>query len=45
MKKYDEWNIVQGKLFSSKRLLNKIGTISQNDFKQLKIKLKELINV
>jgi len=37
--------LVQSRIYDSKRLENKIGMISENDFKQLKIKLKELINV
>jgi len=34
----------QMKLFSTKRLLNKIGTINQDDFKKLKLKFKKLID-
>ena len=34
----------QMKLFSTKRLLNKIGIINQDDFKNLKIKFKKLID-
>jgi mRNA interferase MazF len=34
----------QMRLFSSTRLLNKIGMISKEDFKKLKEKLKELID-
>lgn len=34
----------QMKLFSSNRLLNKIGMISQDDFTKLKTKLKDLID-
>lgn len=37
--------LVQSRIYDSKRLENKIGTISQDDFKELKIKLRELINV
>jgi len=35
--------LIQHKLFSSKRLMKKIGKISTNDFGQLKEKLVELI--
>ncbi len=35
--------LVQHKLYSSKRLMKKIGMISQNDFDELKIKLNDLI--
>ncbi len=34
----------QMKLFSSHRLLNKIGMINKDDFKSIKIKLKKLID-
>ena len=34
----------QMKLFSTKRLLNKIGIINQDDFKELKIKFKKLLD-
>lgn len=34
----------QVRLFSTKRLLNKIGTINEEDFKRLKNKLKDLID-
>ena len=34
----------QMKLYSSKRLLNKIGMVKQSDFLQIKLKLKKLIN-
>ncbi|RLA83247.1 MAG: type II toxin-antitoxin system PemK/MazF family toxin [Epsilonproteobacteria bacterium] len=34
----------QMKLFSTKRLLNKIGIINQDDFKKLKIKFKKLLD-
>jgi len=37
--------LVQSRIYDSKRLENKIGTISKDDFKELKIKLRELINV
>ncbi|MBL0707866.1 MAG: type II toxin-antitoxin system PemK/MazF family toxin [Sulfurimonas sp.] len=37
--------IVQGKLFDVKRLDQKIGKISIEDFAQLKIKFKDLFNV
>jgi mRNA interferase MazF len=35
--------LVQNKLFSSKRLMKKIGKINENDFKNLKQKLIKLI--
>ena len=34
----------QMRLFSATRLLNKIGMISKDDFRELKVKLKELID-
>lgn len=34
----------QLKLYSSKRLLNKIGMINKDDFSEIKLKLKELID-
>ena len=37
--------IVQGRLFDTKRLENKIGMISKDEFKKLKTKLKELLDV
>ncbi len=37
--------LVQGRIYDIKRLENKIGKISENDFKELKIKLKDLLNV
>ncbi|MCV6606840.1 MAG: type II toxin-antitoxin system PemK/MazF family toxin [Campylobacterales bacterium] len=37
--------IVQGRLFDSKRLENKIGMIDKKNFESIKIKLKELLNV
>ena len=37
--------IVQGRLFDSKRLENKIGMIQKDDFEELKVKLKELLDV
>jgi len=35
--------LVQAKLFSSKRLLNKIGVINKDDFKELKKKYLDLL--
>ena len=35
--------LIQSKLFSTKRLLNKIGVINQEDFKELKIKYLKLL--
>jgi len=32
------------KLYSSKRLLNKIGMINKDDFEEIKTKLKNLID-
>jgi len=48
---YDKWNNIsvniallsQLKLYSSKRLLNKIGMINKDDFLSIKSKLKRLI--
>lgn len=37
--------IVQGRLFDVKRLENKIGMMNKENFEQLKMKLKELLNV
>ncbi|MEA3330297.1 MAG: type II toxin-antitoxin system PemK/MazF family toxin [Campylobacterota bacterium] len=37
--------LVQGRVYDIKRLENKIGKISQDDFKELKVKLGELLNV
>ena len=37
--------LVQGRLYDSKRLENKIGTIHSDEFKALKEKLGELLNV
>jgi len=37
--------LVQGRIYDTKRLENKIGKISQKDFDILKIKLRELLNV
>lgn len=37
--------LVQGRLYDSKRLENKIGMISKDDFDKLKKELKELLNV
>jgi mRNA interferase MazF len=37
--------LVQGRVYDIKRLENKIGKISQDDFKKLKIKLGELLDV
>ena len=37
--------LVQGRLYDSKRLENKIGMIKSDDFKELKEKLGELLNV
>jgi len=37
--------LVQGRLFDSKRLENKMGMIDKDEFKRLKIKLRELLNV
>ncbi len=37
--------LVQGRLFDSKRLENKIGMIEKDDFANLKIKVRELLNV
>jgi len=37
--------LVQGRIYDIKRLENKIGKISQDDFKQLKLKLRELLDV
>ena len=35
--------LIQARLFSSKRLLNKIGTINKNDFQELKEKYIKLL--
>ena len=35
--------LVQNKLFSSKRLMKKIGKINEKDFSEIKIRLKNLI--
>ncbi len=35
----------QAKAFDTKRMLNKIGVISKNDFEELKMKLKEIIEL
>jgi mRNA interferase MazF len=35
--------LVQNRLFSSKRLIKKIGKIKEDDFEKLKIKLRDLI--
>lgn len=37
--------LVQGRVYDAKRLENKIGMISKNDFETLKSKLKGLLNV
>ena len=37
--------LVQGRLFDSKRLENKMGMIDKDEFKRLKIKLRELLDV
>ncbi len=37
--------LVQGRLYDSKRLEQKIGMINKNDFVDLKIKLKELLDL
>lgn len=37
--------LVQGRLYDTKRLENRIGMINKNDFLNLKIKLKELLDV
>lgn len=37
--------LVQGRAYDAKRLENKIGMISKNDFESLKSKLKGLLNV
>lgn len=37
--------IVQGRLFDAKRLENKIGMMHKDDFVNLKVRLKELLNV
>jgi mRNA interferase MazF len=37
--------LVQGKLFDIKRLEKKIGMISKDEFSDLKIKLKELLDI
>ncbi len=37
--------LVQGRIYDTKRLENKIGKISQKDFNILKIKLRKLLNV
>ncbi|MDD5359347.1 MAG: type II toxin-antitoxin system PemK/MazF family toxin [Sulfurovaceae bacterium] len=37
--------LVQGRTYDSKRLENKIGKISKEDFIKLKIKLRELLNL
>ncbi len=37
--------LVQGRIYDTKRLENKIGKISQKDFDTLKIKLRKLLNV
>ncbi len=37
--------LVQGRIYDTKRLENKIGMISQYDFKTLKVKFGELIDV
>jgi mRNA interferase MazF len=37
--------LVQCRIYDTKRLENKIGKIAQKDFRELKIKLKELLNV
>jgi hypothetical protein len=37
--------LVQARVYDAKRLENKIGMISKDDFKQLKKKLGELLNM
>ncbi len=37
--------LVQGRIYDTKRLENKIGKISQEDFETIKIKLGKLLNV
>lgn len=37
--------IVQGRLLDTKRLENKIGMMAKDDFENLKIKVRELLNV
>lgn len=37
--------LVQGRLFDSKRLENKMGMIEKDEFSLLKVKLRELLNV
>jgi len=37
--------LVQGRLYDSKRLEMKIGMIKQDDFSNLKRKLRELLNI
>jgi len=37
--------IVQGKMLDTKRLEDRLGMISKDDFSKLKIKVKELLNV
>ncbi len=37
--------LVQARIYDSKRLENKIGMISKEEFEQLKLKIRELMNV
>jgi hypothetical protein len=37
--------LVQGRLFDSKRLEKRLGMIGKDDFSELKIKIRELLNV
>ena len=37
--------LVQGRLFDSKRLENKMGMLEKDEFQLLKVKLRELLNV
>jgi len=37
--------IVQGRLFDTKRLENRVGMINKDDFEVIKIKIKELLDV
>ena len=37
--------LVQGRLFDTKRLENRIGMMSKNDFIDLKVKLRNLLNI
>lgn len=37
--------IVQGRLFDTKRLENKVGMMSKDDFENLKVRVRELLDV